>query len=379
MGARALGVELFARLGEDRFSELCVKTAGMLSVANSCVALVNDQSIWFRSSNGVTIGNVPREHPIWDVAMETHGTFVVDDLQSDSRFAAHPLVIGDVGVRFFASHVFAAQDGRRIGLFFVFQAAPLKFDEHARSSMAGMAEWIDQQLAAGEEYDRAAEVQRALHPTDSLPVDGYELAGMCVPTKAVGGDFFDWYPIDGGIAFTLGDVMGKGVGAAIIAATVRAVLRSARRNKSVVAAVERAEDCLVGELSAAGAFVTLFHARLRASDGRISFVDAGHGLTVIVNADGTTERLATTDFPLGTALDDGWRRQRVILKPGSTMVTFSDGVLDLYDGTLDSVDRVAEIARGASSAKQIVDEIERLARRDGAPDDVTVLAIRRAL
>ena len=63
--------------------------------------------------------------------------------------------------------------------------------------------------AAAKELDRAADVQRALLPKDPDPLAGYQVAGVCIPSKSVGGDFFDWYPIDGGLAFSLGDVMGK--------------------------------------------------------------------------------------------------------------------------------------------------------------------------
>jgi serine phosphatase RsbU (regulator of sigma subunit) len=198
-----------------------------------------------------------------------------------------------------------------------------------------------------------------------------------VPAKFVGGDFFDWYPIQGGIAFTLADVMGKGVGAGIVAATVRATIRTARDEGDVELAVDRAARALAEDLREADSFVTLFHARLNAADGRLSFVDAGHGLSVIVDPDGAAHRLESGDFPLGTVRSVGWHQQEVVLERGATLVSFSDGVLDLYDGTLASVDRVGAIVAASSTAQDVVDEIARLARSQEATDDVTVVAIRR--
>lgn len=231
--------------------------------------------------------------------------------------------------------------------------------------------------AAASELSQAAAVQRALLPKDGASLVGYEVAGVCIPSKSVGGDFFDWYPIDGGIALTIGDVMGKGVGAGMIAATARAVVRSAARKDDPIIALERLSTCLATELSEAATFVTLFHARVRAGDGRVSFADAGHGLTLVVRADGTAERLSSINFPLGAVADADWARLETVLGRGETIVSFSDGVLDLYDGTLTAVDEVAAIARASSSARELVDAIASVARRGHNPDDVTIVALRR--
>lgn len=226
------------------------------------------------------------------------------------------------------------------------------------------------------ELGRAAEVQRGLLPQQSIDLPGYEIAGGCTPARAVGGDFFDWYPVGQGAAITLADVMGKGIGAAIIAATVRAVLRAGSPNDDISAAVTAADAALDSDLRQAGAFVTLFTGQLDSERNEFRYVDAGHGLSVVTRADGEVERLATTSLPLGLGLDESWREHTVTLQPGDTLVSVSDGVLDLFDGTLASLDEVEKIARSASSAREIVDSLLLLAS-DGAPDDVTVVALRR--
>ena len=97
---------------------------------------------------------------------------------------------------------------------------------------------------------------------------------------------------------------------------------------------------------------------------------------MVTRADGEVKRLATTSLPLGLGLDESWREHTVTLQPGDSLVSVSDGVLDLFDGTLASLDQVEKIARSASSAQEIVDSLLLLAS-DGAPDDVTVVALRR--
>jgi len=230
--------------------------------------------------------------------------------------------------------------------------------------------------AANNELGRAAEVQRGLLPAQLVSLPGYHLAGGCAPARAVGGDFFDWYAVDGGAVFSLADVMGKGIGAAIIAATVRAVLRSAGRESDMSRSVAAAAASLESDLDQAGAFVTLFHARLDAVSGDIRYVDAGHGLSLVVRADGGAERLRTTSLPLGMGFEDDWPEHTVELSPGDTLVSVSDGVLDLWGGDLGSLDEVERIVRAAPHAQHIVDSLLAMAE-SGADDDVTVVVLRR--
>ncbi len=137
-------------------------------------------------------------------------------------------------------------------------------------------------------------------------------------------------------------------------------------------------DCLSTELSQAAAFATLFHARLRATDGRVVFSDAGHGLSLLVRSTGTWGRLTSHEQPVGLMPDATWTSREITLAPGDMIVSFSDGVLDLYDGTLSAITEVAELARNADSAQDLVDAIHRLASGHSNPDDVTVLAVRRS-
>jgi phosphoserine phosphatase RsbU/P len=228
------------------------------------------------------------------------------------------------------------------------------------------------------EIDRAAAVQRSLLPRALCAMPGVSVAGSCLPAATVGGDFFDWYRTDNGLAITLGDVMGKGVGAGLIAAAVRAVVRSAHADGDPGAALRRASDGLAVDAvdrSDGVAFTTLFHARLES--GVLRWADAGHGLTVLVRADGTHERLATKNLPLGLGIDDDWETSETVIEPGDMVVCFSDGVLDLFGGGLETIERVVEIARRTPEPVALVETISELAGHLGHEDDVTVVALRR--
>jgi sigma-B regulation protein RsbU (phosphoserine phosphatase) len=259
----------------------------------------------------------------------------------------------------------SGQNGNEVwrGLFsaLAFAFAALVVNELSRLARRSLDAARDRERVSEEELARASMVQQALLPKSAAPLTGYQVAGACLPSKAVGGDFFDWYPVKEGLAFTLGDVMGKGVGAGIIAATARAVIRSAKNVPDPVAAIERTADCFTAELGETASFATVFHARVRAEDHTVLFADAGHGLTALVRADGSWERLASSDLPVGVPGAPGWATHEVRLDPGDLIVTFSDGVLDLYDGTLRAVDHVVELARLSGSAEELVGRVTDLA------------------
>ncbi|MES2095000.1 MAG: SpoIIE family protein phosphatase [Actinomycetota bacterium] len=223
---------------------------------------------------------------------------------------------------------------------------------------------------------RAAEVQRGLQPRPITGLDGYQLAGACIPARVVGGDFFDWYRLGDDLVITLADVMGKGVGAAIIAATVRSVIRGTTDGTDLAAAISKADSELESDLSGATTFVTLFHSTLNPRTGLLTYVDAGHGLTTVCRKDGSVRRLATTSLPLGLGLNETWREHHLILEPGDTFISVSDGILDLFDGTLASFTDIERIARDAPDARSVVEALRSIAGVT-APDDVTVVVLRR--
>jgi hypothetical protein len=228
------------------------------------------------------------------------------------------------------------------------------------------------------EIDRAAAVQRSLLPTTTGRItEDVVVAGACLPARSVGGDFFDWYPTPTGVAVSLGDVMGKGVGAGLIAAAVRSTLRSARTVEDPAEALKRASDGLTAEgVGPDLAFTTLFHARI-SDDGTLRWADAGHGLSFVLRADGHVDRLRSGDMPLGLGIREEWATTEGALEPGDLLVSFSDGVLDLYEGLDETIESVAAIARSGRDPHAVVMALS--ARADEVPhdDDVTVIAIRR--
>ena len=365
---------------EERFDRVTRLARRLFGVDVALVTLVDRERQWFKavSGDGIDVREVPRTMSFCDTTVRQDSSLVVEDLSNDDRFRSNPLVTADSGVRFYAGYPLHAPGGQAVGTLCLLDHEPRGFSDAERETLRDLAAYVQQELGVQEEYERAAQVQRGLLPRKVPSLTGYSIAGACRPARAVGGDFFDWHPVADGVGFTVADVMGKGFAGAIMMASVRAVLRSAGQRDGVSCALESAQQVLEDDLHETGTFVTLFHGRLCPVDGRVRYADAGHGLTVVVRADGAVERIVSTGLPLGGWPDSTWDEAELHLEPGDALLSVSDGVLDLYDGTLSALDHVAALVLASADAQTAVDRIVQVARGQELVDDVTVLVVRRA-
>jgi len=225
---------------------------------------------------------------------------------------------------------------------------------------------------------KAAKVQAGLLPVSPLIGDGFEVAANFAPAREISGDFYDWYlPDPRRLAVTLGDVMGKGLPAAILMATVRASLRSAAQVGTVVEGVSMAAGVMAAALEVNQAYVTLFHSLFDASTGELNYIDAGHGHARLLRAAGGQELLPERGAPIGLLPDTSFSPGKVTLERGDTLVVFSDGLLDLRPDLATKDVPLPVEARRAAHAQEIVDILAAGSRNQELPDDVTVLALRR--
>ena len=231
--------------------------------------------------------------------------------------------------------------------------------------------------AARNDLERATEVQQSLLPKEDIRVEGYDVAGMFRPSRSVGGDFYDWYQTPDGLHLTFADAMGKGMGAALIAATVRAVMRSTGHRQDLDGAFATASKAIATDLDSSNSFATLFHARLDAASGTVSYVDAGHGLALHVRSGGTAHRLPSGGPPVGAWEGSSWPQSSLELAPGDSLVVVSDGVLDVFGSVEDFTEAVGRAAQSGDSAQGASAAILALAPAETAEDDVTVVVVRR--
>ncbi len=231
------------------------------------------------------------------------------------------------------------------------------------------------QLAA--ELARAAEVQSELLPRDTPKLPGFELAARCLPANEVGGDFYDWQQLPGTLSLTVGDVMGKGMPAALLMATVRAVLRAVGSQHSPSSAVQFAARALDRDLARSNAFVTLFHAQLDLQKDRLTYVDAGHGHVIFLRADGSTQELKPWGLPLGVLSDEQYAEGSVDFCAGDLLVVYSDGLTDSRPELRDKT-AFADVLKAGGTASEIAQRLSDLATTGGPlADDLTIVVLRR--
>lgn len=224
----------------------------------------------------------------------------------------------------------------------------------------------------------AAEVQAKLLPHRYPQIPGFEIAAQCHPAKQVGGDFFDWQEVCPGLwSLTLGDVMGKGMAAAMLMATVRASLRSVVQHNRPSRALQLAEYALLPDLENSESFVTLFHAQLHAEKRALTFVDCGHGYVFLRRKSGDIVELSPRGLPIGVPGQAGHQEGRVQLDPGDTLVIFSDGLIDARPNLELKIPTLARLLDRSMSAQEMVGRLMSLTdSAEPLPDDVTVLVAR---
>ena len=208
------------------------------------------------------------------------------------------------------------------------------------------------------ELDFALEVQRALFP-DQLPQGrGLELAAACVPARGISGDFYDVLQLpDGRLVFAIADISGKGVSAAILMASLQAVLRTSVeivRSPSEVCSKLNQHLYKVTEESR---FATLFYGEWHPNERRLIYVNAGHAVPVLLPS-GRGQRLDKGGFPLGIFASSEYQAGEVSLRPKDMLVLYSDGITEAAtaDGREFGVERLEAVV--SAHQEQPVAEIE---------------------
>ena len=225
---------------------------------------------------------------------------------------------------------------------------------------------------------RAAALQAGMLPASPLRGQGFEIAASFTPAREISGDFYDWHqPNPRFLTVTLGDVMGKGLPAAIMMATVRAALRGSARLEDMEEGVNLAARVMATALEVNHAYVTLFHAVLDTETGDLNYIDAGHGYTRLLRGSIGQDVLTRRSAPIGIFPDSKFAVGTEKLEVGDTLVVFSDGLIDLRPDMATKEVLLPYDARRASNVQDLVDVLAQGSRSRELMDDVTVLALRR--
>src|SRR6266403_535537 len=236
-----------------------------------------------------------------------------------------------------------------------------------------------------EDVKLAGQVQRLFLPSGKPTIAGLDIAGMMLPLRGVGGDYYDYIPID---AYTtqvaIADVAGKGVPAALLMAATAAGLRlEANHDRNMLQQVERL-NAEIGAVSDPERYVTLLVAEIDTQKRTVRYVNCGHNPALLFRAKtGALTRMDSSCPPIGLSPDEICELASANLIVGDVLVFYTDGVTEAENrlGEEFGMERLSTVVqRGSSlSAEELMIDIYNTAADfcgDDFNDDVTILVVK---
>ncbi len=367
----------------------------------SSVWLIDEvkNELWTRVADGIGEVRIPRSSGLVGACISQDEIIVANDLSNDPRFHRQmdassgyktesilcvPLRAGDkvIGALQVLNKPggFGDQDAELLSLMAAYAASAIQA-ERLRSE-------ADAARLLRHELNIARDVQMRLLPPVQGEAAGIEYSGFCRSARMVGGDYYDLLPLENGsFAFTLGDVSGKGIPAAVLMASIHTLLRSLlSRNSEDLRYVVQELNQAVHRSSSDDRFSTLFCGVVSADRREIRYVNAGHIPAYIVTGEGKIERPIGTNLPIGILGGGNYSERMITVKPGSLLVCISDGISEAKnaEGQFWDEARIDEVLREhrAETVKQVNDALVQAADEwaNGAEqhDDMTIVAMRIA-
>jgi sigma-B regulation protein RsbU (phosphoserine phosphatase) len=351
------------------------------------------------ASGRITGFRIPMNQGIAGWVATNNEPLLVADVSQDPRFG------GDVpGSGFITRNLICVPmknaDGKLIG---VLQAINFKGDGGFLDSEIPLFQRLADQAAISLERERlfheymekqkmeeqlnlARDIQRHLWPRHLPNLPGYSIIGQSKPALEVGGDYYDFIPLDDGkFAFVIGDVSGKGVGAGLIMATLRATLRTQFAQHSDIDRAIQLVNKAVTNDTRPTEFVTMFLAILDPVTHVLSYVNAGHNPPYIVDEDGTLTELNAGGPVVGILHPMIFESRKVEMKPGSVLLLYTDGVTEAENEAGEMFEEPNLQAYLKANITQTIDGIHKSLMnaieefQGNAPqsDDITIIFLKR--
>ncbi len=351
-----------------------------------------------RSSSRANTSDVQISRSISEQVLRQGISVLTSDAQQDPRFQEHRSVVLS-GLRSVMA-VPLAVEGRVSGMIYVdnpFQTNRFtERDLQLLTLIAGVAairienvsllEAQSEQKRLANELAVASEIQLRLHPAIPPPIPNYDLIGMSFPCYEVGGDYYDFIEkSDGRYVIALGDVSGKGTGAALLMSSVHAAVRAHTRTRLSASEIVSEINQYIYDNTPANRYVTLFYSELDPRSQQLTYINAGHNPALLVRASGDVTRLDIGGFPVGITQFGDYREGWVELEPGDVLVIYSDGVTESLDESGEEFGeaRLIEIAqknrgRTAAGLRDRIDEaLTRFVGKASSVDDLTLVILKR--
>jgi sigma-B regulation protein RsbU (phosphoserine phosphatase) len=263
------------------------------------------------------------------------------------------------------------------------------YDTHDREFLEAAAEQAAAALervklrAVEEDARKAWDIQQSLLPTQMPELRRLQIAGRCQPARLVGGDYYDVLKAsDQVLAICIGDVVGKGMPAALRMASLHAAVRALAANTEQPGTLCQGVNKLISEDMRPGEFITFFVAFIEGETLRLRYTNAGHNPPLLCRSDGEVLRMEEGGPVLGILPDSAYDEDELQLQSGDRLLLYTDGVSEAgnSDGDEFGEDRIAALLRQSgdidaeSLARSVMDAVTDFSAGPFR-DDVTVVAI----
>jgi serine phosphatase RsbU (regulator of sigma subunit) len=204
---------------------------------------------------------------------------------------------------------------------------------------------MDDRLST-QESELARIIQLAVLPEKLPETPGFSLGAFCLTARDVGGDFYDAIALGpDAVLLVIADVMGSGLPAALFAAKLRTLIRTAVSwNSAPGAVLTKVNQLMFEELSSVDTFITAQLALLEARDLRLQIANAGHCPLLLTSRESEVDPVAPDGMPLGIVPDAVFEEKTVSLRPSSHVLLYTDGIIEAVDqeGELYGQERLSE-------------------------------------
>jgi serine phosphatase RsbU (regulator of sigma subunit) len=238
------------------------------------------------------------------------------------------------------------------------------------------------------ELEIAAELQKAMLPHYNIDVEAVDLAGMSLPAKTVGGDYFDYINRDGNnIGFVIADATGKGLHSSIFMTNSKSIFKVMTTDETSPAKViRRTNDEVVNNIDpSATMFVTMFYGIYDIKNRSFKYSNAGHNPPVFISSrTNDIKLLGPHGYPIGIYDKQEYGEDEIKMESGDVVVLYTDGVVEAINGRgeMFGMERLEKICLESTklSSREIVnsikDKVFEFAENEAQFDDLTLLVFR---
>lgn len=238
-----------------------------------------------------------------------------------------------------------------------------------------------------EELKVASEIQMRLQPFAPPKLDGWDMTGVSFPCREIGGDYYDFIhrKRDSRLIVAVGDVSGKGTGAALLMSSLHAAVRAQAQTGLPIGQVMGEINQYIFENSPPNKFLTLFYGELDPKTGTLAYSNGGHNAPMLVRNSGEVERLDKGGLPIGMMQGVTYQEASIEFQRGDALVIYSDGITESINEREEEFDeeRLIEVVkknlgRSASGIRDRIDEaLSRFVGTTAPVDDMTLMIIKR--